>query len=101
MTLPMTALLGIVGALVGGFLYSLIRGASVHRFRYRPQLVRVDRRHPGCHAPGVDVSRHLSQKVVELTFRSGKCNEFSMHTEQLKAESQLELHRHGVHGANS
>ena len=32
MSLPMTALLGIVGALVGGFLYSLVRGASVEPF---------------------------------------------------------------------
>lgn len=32
MTLPMTVVLGIVGALVGGFLYSVIRGASVAPF---------------------------------------------------------------------
>lgn len=32
MSLPMTTLLGIVGALVGGFLYSMIRGASVAPF---------------------------------------------------------------------
>ena len=32
MSLPMTALLGIIGALVGGFLYSLVRGASVEPF---------------------------------------------------------------------
>ena len=32
MTLPMTAVLGIVGALVGGFLYSLVRGVSVQPF---------------------------------------------------------------------
>ena len=32
MSLPMTALLGIVGALVGGFLYSVVRGASVEPF---------------------------------------------------------------------
>lgn len=32
MSLVMTAVLGIVGALVGGFLYSLVRGASVEPF---------------------------------------------------------------------
>lgn len=32
MSLPMTALLGIGGALIGGFLYSLVRGASVAPF---------------------------------------------------------------------
>jgi uncharacterized membrane protein YeaQ/YmgE (transglycosylase-associated protein family) len=32
MTLSMTTLLGISGALVGGFLYSVIRGASVAPF---------------------------------------------------------------------
>jgi uncharacterized membrane protein YeaQ/YmgE (transglycosylase-associated protein family) len=32
LSLPMTILLGIAGALVGGFLYSLIRGASVEPF---------------------------------------------------------------------
>ncbi len=32
MSLPMTALLGIVGALLGGFLYSVIRGPSVEPF---------------------------------------------------------------------
>lgn len=32
MSLPMTILLGIVGALVGGFLYSLVRGPSVEPF---------------------------------------------------------------------
>jgi uncharacterized membrane protein YeaQ/YmgE (transglycosylase-associated protein family) len=32
MSLPMTAGIGIVGALVGGFLYSLVRGASVDPF---------------------------------------------------------------------
>jgi uncharacterized membrane protein YeaQ/YmgE (transglycosylase-associated protein family) len=32
LSLPMTILLGIVGALVGGFLYSLVRGASVAPF---------------------------------------------------------------------
>jgi uncharacterized membrane protein YeaQ/YmgE (transglycosylase-associated protein family) len=33
----MTILLGIVGALVGGFLYSLIRGASVEPFTLAAQ----------------------------------------------------------------
>ena len=32
MSLPMTILLGIVGALVGGFLYSVVRGPSVEPF---------------------------------------------------------------------
>jgi uncharacterized membrane protein YeaQ/YmgE (transglycosylase-associated protein family) len=32
MSLPMTTLLGIAGALVGGFLYSVVRGASVEPF---------------------------------------------------------------------
>ncbi len=32
MSLAMTALLGIVGALLGGFLYSIIRGPSVQPF---------------------------------------------------------------------
>lgn len=32
MSLPMTAMLGILGALVGGFFYSLVRGASVAPF---------------------------------------------------------------------
>jgi uncharacterized membrane protein YeaQ/YmgE (transglycosylase-associated protein family) len=32
MSLPLTTLLGVVGALVGGFFYSLIRGASVEPF---------------------------------------------------------------------
>lgn len=32
MSLPMTTLLGISGALVGGFLYSIVRGASVQPF---------------------------------------------------------------------
>ncbi len=32
MSLPMTALLGIAGALLGGFLYSVIRGPSVEPF---------------------------------------------------------------------
>jgi len=32
MTLPMTTVLGIVGALLGGFLYSLVRGTSVEPF---------------------------------------------------------------------
>jgi len=32
MTLPVTSLLGIGGALLGGFLYSLIRGASAAPF---------------------------------------------------------------------
>jgi uncharacterized membrane protein YeaQ/YmgE (transglycosylase-associated protein family) len=32
LSIPMTAGLGIVGALVGGFLYSLIRGESVEPF---------------------------------------------------------------------
>ena len=32
MSLPMTILLGIGGALVGGFLYSVVRGASVEPF---------------------------------------------------------------------
>src|SRR5690606_36299727 len=32
MSLGMTTLLGVAGALVGGFLYSLIRGASVEPF---------------------------------------------------------------------
>ncbi len=32
MSIPMTTLLGIGGALLGGFLYSLIRGASVEPF---------------------------------------------------------------------
>jgi uncharacterized membrane protein YeaQ/YmgE (transglycosylase-associated protein family) len=32
MSLPTTTLLGIAGALVGGFLYSIIRGASVTPF---------------------------------------------------------------------
>jgi uncharacterized membrane protein YeaQ/YmgE (transglycosylase-associated protein family) len=32
MSLLMTTLLGIVGALVGGFLYSLVQGASVQPF---------------------------------------------------------------------
>ncbi len=32
MSPPMTILLGIIGSLVGGFLYSLIRGASVEPF---------------------------------------------------------------------
>ena len=32
MSLPMTTLLGVVGALVGGFFYSLVRGASVEPF---------------------------------------------------------------------
>lgn len=32
MSLPMTVLLGIAGALVGGFLYSVVRGASVEPF---------------------------------------------------------------------
>ena len=32
MSLPMTILLGIAGALVGGFLYSVARGASVEPF---------------------------------------------------------------------
>jgi uncharacterized membrane protein YeaQ/YmgE (transglycosylase-associated protein family) len=32
MSLPMTTLLGIAGALVGGFLYSVIQGASVEPF---------------------------------------------------------------------
>jgi uncharacterized membrane protein YeaQ/YmgE (transglycosylase-associated protein family) len=32
LSLPMTILLGIAGALVGGFLYSLVRGAAVAPF---------------------------------------------------------------------
>ena len=32
MSLSMTALLGVVGALLGGFLYSVIQGASVEPF---------------------------------------------------------------------
>lgn len=32
MSLPMTAVLGIAGALVGGFLYSVVRGASYAPF---------------------------------------------------------------------
>ena len=32
LSVPMTVVLGIVGALVGGFFYSLIRGASVEPF---------------------------------------------------------------------
>lgn len=32
MTLSMTTVLGIVGALVGGFLYALVRGGSVEPF---------------------------------------------------------------------
>jgi uncharacterized membrane protein YeaQ/YmgE (transglycosylase-associated protein family) len=32
MSLPMTTLLGIAGALVGGFLYSVVQGASVEPF---------------------------------------------------------------------
>ncbi len=32
MSLPMTSLLGISGALIGGFLYSVFRGASVEPF---------------------------------------------------------------------
>jgi uncharacterized membrane protein YeaQ/YmgE (transglycosylase-associated protein family) len=32
LSLPMTVVLGIAGALVGGFLYSLVRGASVAPF---------------------------------------------------------------------
>ena len=32
MSLPMTMLLGVIGALVGGFLYSLVQGASVEPF---------------------------------------------------------------------
>lgn len=34
MSLPMTIVLGIVGALVGGFLYSLVRGGSVDAFSF-------------------------------------------------------------------
>ena len=37
MGLMMTTVLGIVGALVGGFLYSLIRGASVQPFSLSSQ----------------------------------------------------------------
>lgn len=32
MSVPLTAALGIIGALVGGFLYSLVRGPSVQPF---------------------------------------------------------------------
>jgi uncharacterized membrane protein YeaQ/YmgE (transglycosylase-associated protein family) len=32
MSLPMTTLLGIAGALIGGFLYSVVRGPSVEPF---------------------------------------------------------------------
>ena len=34
MIMPMTTLLGIAGALLGGFLYSLIRGAAVDPFSF-------------------------------------------------------------------
>ena len=37
MSLPMTALLGIAGALVGGFLYSLFQGASSAPFTLASQ----------------------------------------------------------------
>ncbi len=37
MSLSMTTVLGIVGALVGGFFYSLIRGASVQPFSLASQ----------------------------------------------------------------
>lgn len=37
MSLPMTVMLGICGALVGGFLYSLARGASVAPFSLASQ----------------------------------------------------------------
>jgi uncharacterized membrane protein YeaQ/YmgE (transglycosylase-associated protein family) len=37
MSLPMTALLGITGALVGGFLYSIVQGASAAPFTLADQ----------------------------------------------------------------
>ena len=37
MSLPMTIVLGIIGALLGGFLYSVVRGASVEPFSLASQ----------------------------------------------------------------
>ena len=82
MSLLMTALLGIGGALLGGFLYSVIRGRQSAVLIGQPQLVRMDRRDTGRDAAGVGVSRRPSQKMVELI----RC--VPTRAEQIEAESQ-------------
>jgi uncharacterized membrane protein YeaQ/YmgE (transglycosylase-associated protein family) len=46
LSLLMTMVLGTVGAVVGGFLYSLIQGAPAEPFSLRKRLARLDRGDP-------------------------------------------------------